>query len=164
MSLLTPALGTLFWTALTFVVLLFVLKKMAWKPILQMLEEREQHIKESFEKADAARKETEQALAKNQEILEQAKKEAQELLSKSRKTAETAKEDIIRKAESEATKILDKARKEISLEKEKAIEELKSQAAELSIMIASRIIGKSLSAADHKAIIESALKNMVEAN
>lgn len=164
MELLLPNLGTFFWTALTFVILLLILKKTAWKPILDMLEEREQKIKESLEKADAAQKETEAALAKNQEIMDQAKKEAQELLSKSRKMAESTKEDIVKKADDEATKIVSKAKKEIALEKEKAIDDLRSQAAELSVMIASKIIGKSLSVDDHKEIIESSLKNMVEAN
>ncbi len=164
MELLLPNLGTLFWTALTFVLLLLILKKTAWKPILDMLEEREQKIKESLEKADAAQKETEEALAKNQETMEQAKKEVQELLSKSRRLAEATKEEIVQKAEEEASKIVSKAKKDIALEREKAIEDLKSQAAELSIMIASKIIGKSLSADDHKEIIESSLKNMVEAN
>jgi len=163
MELLLPSLGTLFWTGLTFVLLLFILKKTAWKPILDMLEERELKIKESLEKADAAQKETEAALAKNQEIMDHAKKEAQELMSKSRKMAEATKEEIVQKAENEANKIISKARKDIALEREKAIEDLKAQATELSIMIASKIIGKSLSAEDHKEIIKDSLKNM-EAN
>lgn len=163
MELLTPSVGTLFWTALTFLLLLFVLKKMAWGPLLQMLDEREKKIKESLEKADLAQKETEAALAKNQEMMEQAKREAQELLSKSKKTAEATRDEIVKKAEAEAGKMLEKAKKEIAQEREKAVEELRNQAAELSIAIASKLIGKTLSKDDHKAIIESSLKQM-EAN
>jgi len=164
MELLSPAHGTLFWTAITFLLLLFTLKKMAWGPILQALDERERRIKESLEKADTAQKETEEAIAKNQETLELAKKEAQELLSKSRKTAEATKEEIILKAQAEADKTLEKAKREIELEREKAIDAIRTQTAELSIQIASKLIGKTLSADDHKDIIESSLNKMVEAN
>ncbi|RMF70569.1 MAG: ATP synthase F0 subunit B [Calditrichaeota bacterium] len=164
MNLLTPEPGTLFWTAATFILLLFVLKKMAWGPVLQALAEREKRIKEALEKADAAQRESEQAMAKNQEILDAAKREAQELLVKSRKTAEATKEEIIQKAQAEAANMLEKAKREISLEREKAVEEIRNQAAELSVMIASKLIGKTLSQEDHKAIIDKSIKNMLEAN
>lgn len=164
MNLLNPEPGTIFWTFLTFIILLFILKKMAWGPILQALEDREKRIKDALEKADAAQKETEQALAKHQEIVDSAKKEAQELLNKSRKTAEATKEEIIQKAESEASNMLEKAKKEIDLEKEKAVEELKKQTAELSVLIASKLIGKSLSKDDHKQLIDESLEKMAEAN
>jgi len=163
MELLTPTVGTLFWTGLTFLLLLLVLKKMAWGPLLQMLDEREKKIKESLEKADQAQKETEAALAKNQEIMEQAKREAHELLSKSKKTAEATRDEIVKRAEAEADKMLDKAKREIDQEREKALEELRNGAAELSVMIASKLIGKTLSKEDHKDIIENSLRKM-EAN
>jgi len=164
MDLLTPDPGTLFWTALTFILLLVVLKKMAWGPILQALEERERKIRESLEKADAAQKETESAMAKSQEILDAARREAQELLAKSRATAEATKEEILEKARNEADKMLDKAKLEIEAQAEKAIEEIRKQAADLSIAIASKLIGRSLSKEDHKAIIEESLQKMAEAN
>ncbi|MFQ5675577.1 MAG: F0F1 ATP synthase subunit B [bacterium] len=164
MDLLSPEPGTIFWTAATFILLLFILKKMAWGPILQALEEREKRIKESLEKADAAQKETEEALAKNQEIMDEAKKEAQELVAKSRKTAETAREEILQKAQTEASTILERAKREISLEREKAIEDIRKQTAEISVMIASKLIGKTLSKDDHKDVIDESLKKMVETN
>ncbi|MCZ6821078.1 MAG: F0F1 ATP synthase subunit B [Calditrichaeota bacterium] len=164
MSLLTPALGTLFWTGLTFLLLLLILKKMAWGPILQMLDERETRIKESLEKADAAQKETEAALAKNQEIMEQARKEAREMLSASRRTADTTKQEIVERAEAEAARTLEKAKREIGLEREKAVEEIRSQTAELSVLIASKLIDKTLSVEDHKEIIDRSLQKMVDAN
>lgn len=163
MELLTPTVGTLFWTGLTFLLLLLVLKKMAWGPLLQMLDERETKIKESLEKAEQAQKETEAALARNQEIMEQGKREAHELLSKSKKTAEATRDEIVKKAEAEAEKMLDKAKREIDQEREKALEELRNGAAELSVMIASKLIGKTLSQEDHKDIIENSLRKM-EAN
>ncbi len=164
MNLLTPDQGTLFWTVLTFLILLFILRKTAWGPIMATLKERETKIRESLEKADAAQKQTEEALVKNQEILDAAKKEAQELLASSRKTAEATKDEIVQRAEAESSKMLEKARREIALEREKAVDEIRSQTATLSVMIASKLIGKTLSAEDHKEIIENSLKQLGEAN
>lgn len=163
MNLMNPEPGTIFWTALTFVILLLILKKMAWGPILQALEEREKKIKDSLEKADLTQKETEAAIAKNQEILESAKREAQAFLAKSRATAESTKEEILQRAHDEAVNMLEKAKREIASEREKAIEEIRNEAADLSISIASKLIGRSLSEDDHKNIIERSLQKMVEA-
>ncbi len=162
--LLDPHWGTLFWTALTFVLLLVILKKLAWTPILQTLAERERRIREALEKAEATQKETEAAMAQHQANLEAAKREAQELLAKSRKTADAAKEEILQKAQAEANSLLERAKREISLEREKAVEEIKKQTAELSVQIASKLIGKSLSKEDHKQLIEESLKKMVQVN
>ncbi|MFQ5636625.1 MAG: F0F1 ATP synthase subunit B [bacterium] len=164
MELLTPAWGTVFWTTLTFILLLFILKKTAWGPILQVLEERETKIKESLDKADVAQKETEAAMAKNQEMLESAKKEAQELLAMSRMTAETTKEEILQKARSEAAHLLEKAKREINSEREKAIEEIRNETADLSVAIASKLIGRVLSKDDHRDLIEDSLQKMAEPN
>lgn len=164
MNLLNPDPGTIFWTAATFILLLVVLRKMAWKPILQTLAEREKRIQEALQKADAAQKESEETMVKQKEIIEAAKREAQELLSKSRKTAEATKEEILQKANSEAENLLERAKKEINLEREKAVEEIKKQAADLSIMIASKLVGKALSAKDHQDVIAESIKKMVEAN
>ncbi len=161
---LTPEYGTMFWTTVTFIALFLILKKMAWGPLLQSLAEREQKIKESLDKADAAQKETEQALAKNQEVLHAARKEAQELLNKSRKTAEASKDEIVKKAQTEAANLLERAKKEIAQEQEKAVEEIRTQTAEISVSIASKLIRKSLSSEDHRDIIEESLKKMERMN
>jgi F-type H+-transporting ATPase subunit b len=164
MDLLSPDPGTIFWTVITFIFLLFILKKMAWGPILQTLTEREKRIKEALDKADATQRETEEAMAKNQQILDSAKKEAQELLNKSRKTAEATKEEIIQKAQTEASHMLERAKREIALEREKAIEQIKKQAVDLSVSVASKVIGKTLSTEEHKDLIKQSLQKMVETN
>jgi len=164
MNLLNPEPGTLFWTAATFILLLLILKRMAWGPILQTLAEREKRIREALEKAEATQKEAAAAMARHQESLEAAKREAQDLLAKSRKTAEAVKEEILQKAQTAAANILERAKREINLEREKAVAELKKQAAELSIMIASKLIGKSLSKDEHKKLIEQSIKEMVPSN
>lgn len=164
MNLMNPDPGTVFWTAISFILLVWVLKKMAWGPILQTLQERERRIKEALEKADLAQKELEEARSEQHAIFEAAKKEAQELLNKSRKTAEATKQEILQKAEQEAAKMLERAKKDITLEKDKAVEEIKKQAVDLSVLMASKLINKSLTKDDHRDIIESSLQKMVEAN
>jgi F-type H+-transporting ATPase subunit b len=144
--------------------LLFILKRAAWGPLITALQERETKIREALEKADIARKETETALARNQEILDEAKKDAQDILSKSRTTAEATKEEIIQRAQAEATVLVDKARKAITLERDKAVEELKKQTSDLSILIASKLIGRTLSKEDHKRIIDESLERFAEVN
>jgi len=160
MDLLTPAGGTLFWTALTFLTLVFLLKKMAWKPLLRALDEREQRMKEQMQKADDARNDAERKLAEYQAMLDNARHEAQELINKGRKSAESTREEMVRKAQGDADQIVDRAKRDISLEREKALEDIKRTAGELSLAIATKIINKSLNARDHQDLIREAVQDL----
>jgi F-type H+-transporting ATPase subunit b len=159
MDLLTPAGGTLFWTALTFLTLVFLLKKMAWKPLLKALDEREQRMQEQLQKAEDARRDAERKLAEYQAMLDNARQEAQEVINKGRKSAETTKDEIVRKAQTDANQIVERAKREISLEREKAIGEIKKTAGELSLAIATKIIKKSLNPKDHQDLIHDAVRD-----
>jgi F-type H+-transporting ATPase subunit b len=159
MDLLTPAGGTLFWTALTFLSLVFLLKKLAWKPLLKALDEREQRMQEQLQKADDARRDAERKLAEYQAMLDNARNEAQEVINKGRKSAEATKDEIVRKAQTDADQMLDRAKREISLERDKAIGEIKKTAGELSLAIATKIIKKSLNPEDHQDLIHDAVRD-----
>ncbi len=160
MELLTPHGGTIFWTAVTFVILLFILGKLAWRPILEMLDEREKKIRESLEQAEIARTEAEKTMAEQNKIIKAAKKEAQEILNKSRHAADSTKEEIVQKAKQEADQMLDKAKREIELSRDKAIEEIRDLAVELSMTATTKLIGKSLDEKEHKALIEQSIKKI----
>ncbi len=160
MDLLTPAGGTLFWTALTFISLVLLLKQMAWKPLLRALDEREQRMKEQLQKADEARQDAERKLAEYQAMLDKARHEAQEVINDGRKRAETTKDEIVRKAQTDADQMVQRAKREISLEREKALEEIKRTAGELSLAIASKIISKSLNAKEHQDLIRDAVRDL----
>lgn len=162
MNLLTPDTGTIFWTAVTFLALLWVLKKLAWAPLVSALDERENRIRESLEKAEQSRAEAEQALAKYQEMLENARQESQELIAKGKKTAESMREELIQKARAEAEALLERAKREISLEREKAVDELKKLAVDLSLAATEKAIGKALTPKDHEMLVKQALKDMGE--
>lgn len=164
MELLTPQGGTIFWTAVTFAILLIILGKLAWRPILEMLDEREKKISESLEQAEIARAEAEKTMAEQNKIIEAAKKEAQEILNTSRNAADSTKEEIIQKAKQEADQLLNKAKREIELSRDKAIEEIRDLAVELSMTATTKLIGKSLDEKEHKALIEQSIKNIGDLN
>jgi len=164
MELMTPEGGTLFWTALTFIVLLIILRKVAWTPILHMLEEREHRIKESLDKADKARIEAERTLAEQTQIIATAKKEAQEIIGKSQKSAESVKEDIVKQAHLEAEKMIQKAKRDIELSRDRAIEDIKDLAIELSMTATEKLIGRTLDEQDHKKLISESLAKLEDMN
>lgn len=152
--------GLIGWTVIIFVLLLLLLRKLAWKPILTALDERTNKIKESLTRAETAQRDAERLRAEYEATMDKARQEAQGLIAKSRKTADSARDEIMQKAQSEAEALLARAKRDISLEREKAIDEIKRTAGELSVSIAAKIIGRSLSAQDHQGLIQEALRDV----
>ncbi len=144
MELVTPDLGTIFWMTIVFAVVVVILKKFAWKPILSGLYEREESIANALNSAKKARDEMEELKAGNEELLVQAKRERELILEQ----ALTVKENIIaeakEKAAAETQKNIEQARRQIQNEKQAAIEDMKRQMAEVSLMIAEKIIRKEM--------------------
>ncbi len=158
MDLITPEFGLVFWTAITFLCLLFILKKFAWKPILGAVEEREDGIKNALASAEKARKEMENLNADNERILKEARAEREAML----KDAREIREQTIAKAETEAqekaSKIIEKAQAAIESEKKIAMAELKSHVAGLSVEIAEKVVREELSNKDKQLkLVESML-------
>jgi F-type H+-transporting ATPase subunit b len=133
-----------FWTTLFFLIFFFLFIKLAWKPILKTIKEREESIENALQEADKAREEMAKLKADNQKILNEARAERDQML----KEAKELKEQMITKAreeaQAEANKEIEKARAVIQSEKQAAIKELKNQVSELSIDIAEKIIGEEL--------------------
>ena len=148
MDLVTPEIGLIFWTTISFLVLLFILGKFAWKPILNSVNERENSIKEALEQADKARQEMQNLKSDNEKILKEARAERDSLLMDAR----TVKNNMINEAKDEAkeqaNKLIQQAKTSIQNEKLAAITELKNQVAELSIGIAEKVIQEELSNKD----------------
>lgn len=144
MELVKPGIGLLFWMLLSFTLLLLILRKFAWKPILKMLKDREDSIDNALNEARTAKEQIELIKSDNEKILHEAKKERDVLI----KEAREVKEKIISEAKSvaatESTKIIENAAKTIENEKSAAITELKNLVATLSIDIAEKILNKSL--------------------
>ena len=140
--------GLFFWQIILFGLLLFLLKKFAWKPILDALNEREEGIQNALDEADKARQEMEELKSSNDQILKEARAERDSLLKDARKV----KDQMITEAKDEATiqanKIIEQAKVTIHQEKLSAIDELKNKVAEWSVEIAEKVIKEELSDKD----------------
>jgi F-type H+-transporting ATPase subunit b len=159
MELVTPQIGLIFWTTIVFTLLLIVLKKFAWKPILDSIDERNKSIEDALKAADKAKEEMASLNADNQRILIEAKKERDLLLKEAREIKETIISEAKKNATVEADKIIISAKSEINNDKMKALVELKNHIAGLSIEMAEKILKSELSDKNkQKELIENALK------
>ena len=152
--------GLFVWTILTFLLLLTVLAKFAWKPLLKMLKDREDLIRTSLEDAEKAQTELAKLNAEGEEIINKARAEAQEILSQGKSSAVKMKEETLNDAKEKAKAIAKDAEKQIQVEKEKAIAEIKSEVVNISLSVAEKLIKKNLSAEDNKALIDESLSHI----
>jgi len=140
MELVTPNIGLLFWMTLSFGILLFILGKDAWKPVMKMIKEREKTIEEALQSAEKTKQEMASLHVSNEKLLKEAKEERELLLREARKIRDGIISEAKQKAIDEANLILETARQNIQNEKMAAIIELKNQIASLSIEIAEKIL------------------------
>ncbi|MCG3165946.1 MAG: ATP synthase subunit b [Bacteroidia bacterium] len=160
MELVKPAFGLIFWMFVSFGIILFLLKKFAWKPILEMLDEREKTISDALNSAQKAKEEMAALKAGNEKLLQEARNERDQLLKEARDAKETIINEAKTKANEEANKLLAIARENISNEKMAAITELKNYVATLSIEIAEKVLKQELADANkQKELVQSLLKD-----
>ncbi len=158
MDLITPGFGLVFWTAITFLCLLFILRKFAWKPILGAVEDREEGIKKALASAENARKEMENLHADNERILNEARAEREALLKEAREIKSKMIADAKDEAQAQASKIIEQAQAAIESEKKAAMTELKNHVATLSLDIAEKVVREELSNKDKQIqLVESML-------
>lgn len=152
--------GLFVWTILTFLLLVFVLAKFAWEPLLKMLQDREDMVRSSLEDAEKAKSELERLNEESEAIMAKARSEAQSILADGKAAAEKVKDDIIAKSKEQANKIREDAGNQIQVEKDKAISEIKKEVVNLTLSVAEKLIQKNLSDADNKSLIEESLKTV----
>ena len=158
--LVQPDPGLFLWTILTFLVLLGLLAKFAWKPLLALLDRREEMIRLSLDDAEKAKQELQRLQQESKEILSKARVEAQSILAKSRSEAEKLKGELRQEAKVQADSILRDAEKQIQVETEKAIAVIKNEVVDLSLLVASKLIKRNLSKEDNQSLIEESLKEV----
>ena len=159
MELVTPAIGLIFWTTVVFTLLVLLLKKFAWKPILSAVDERNKSIKDSLAQAEKARSEMSELTANNEKIIAQAKVDRDIILKEARDIKNEIISEAKDKANKEAEKLVSTAKEQILNEKMKAITELKNHVADLSIEMAEKILSSELSdVAKQKELVKKALK------
>ena len=158
MKLVTPDIGLLFWMLVSFSIVLFLLKKYAWKPILNSLKEREQSIAEALNSAKRAKEEMAALKSENEKLLVQARIERDAILKEARDAKDSIIVEARTRASSEADRLLQAAREGIQNEKLAAMTELKNQVATLSIEIAEKILKEELSSPEkQKQLVKSFL-------
>ncbi len=161
MKLVTPDIGLLFWMLVSFSIVLFLLKKYAWKPIMKSLKEREQNIEEALNTARKAKEEMAALKSDNERLLNEARSERDKMLKEARDTKDSIIAEAKGKAQAEANKIMASAREAINNEKMAAITELKNQVAKMSIEIAEKILRQELSNDEkQKALMDNLIKDI----
>jgi F-type H+-transporting ATPase subunit b len=154
--------GVAIWTVLTFIVLVIVLKMIAWKPILAALAQREEAIKESLEKADKAKEEAQKLLDENQANMAKAGEEAKAIIEQSRQFAEKLKEQMMQESKQQAQKIIEDASAEIDRKKEAAFNELRGHVADIAITAAEKILQENLDKEKQKKVVDKYISEITK--
>jgi F-type H+-transporting ATPase subunit b len=144
MQLVTPAIGLVFWMLVTFVIVLTILKKFAWKPILSSIKEREETISTALNQAEQAKNEMARLQGENEQLLAQARAERDAMLKEAREIKEKIVGDAKTTAEEEAKKLIARANGEINKQKLAAMDELKKEIAHFSVQIAEKLVADKL--------------------
>jgi len=158
--LVQPDPGLFIWTILTFLVLLTLLAKFAWKPLLEALEVRQQGIRKALDDALAAKQELQRLEQDAAQMMRKARAEAEVLITQSRADADRLREEIRQKAKADAEGIMRNAERQIQLETGRALQQIRSEAVDLSVMIASKIIQRNITKEDNERLIADALKQV----
>jgi F-type H+-transporting ATPase subunit b len=154
--------GLVFWTILTFLITLLVLRRAAWKPILKALLSREERIRTALHEAEEAQQEARQLMEENRRQLALAEQNAQRLIKEGREMGERLKGEIVEKANSSAQHMIRQAKEEIGREKEAALNQLRSEVAELAIMAAGKILDANLDSPAQRKLVDKAIAELAE--
>jgi F-type H+-transporting ATPase subunit b len=158
--LVQPDPGLFIWTIITFLVLLALLAKFAWRPLLQALESRQERIRKSLEDADRARQELERLQQESAKIMQQARIEAETIVTQTRTDAERLREELKQKAKDEADNILRNAQQQIQLQTRQAIQEIRHEVADIAVLLASKLLERNLAKEDNARLIDDTLKQI----
>ncbi len=158
--LVQPDPGLFIWTIVTFLVLLALLAKFAWGPLLAALESRQALIRKSLDDAAQAKSDLERLNVEAARITQQARVDADGIIAQSRIEGDRLREELRAKARSEADNIVKNAERQIQLETSRALEQLRHEAVDLSVMIASKILQRNVSKADNERLIDDAIKQV----
>ena len=158
--LVQPDPGLYLWTILTFLILLGLLAKFAWGPLLKALESRQQSIRQALDDARQAKQELQQLHVESAKLLAQARAEAAEIISRSRSDSDRFREEMKEKARAEAAGLMRNAERQIELETTRALQQIRQEAVDLSVTIASKLLQRNVSKDDNARLIEDTFKQI----
>jgi F-type H+-transporting ATPase subunit b len=159
-DIIMPRPGSMLWTIISFLLVLFVLWKWAWKPILKALDQREQNIKNDLDTAREEREKAERLRKEYEDNLAGARKESSQIVQEARRAAEEVKDSTIREAKEAAHKLTEKAKQEMEAEKVRISQELKAEVAVLTTEAVKRVLQVGLTPEDHQRIITAGMKEL----
>jgi F-type H+-transporting ATPase subunit b len=164
LGIILPAAAELFYGAVSFAIVYFLLSKYAFPKINQMLDDRSSAIQGRMEEAEAKLREAEQAKADYQAQIGDAKGEANRIIEEAKSTAESLRRDIVAKAEAEAQAIVSRAQSEVAAERDRALQELRAEVGRLSVALASKIVEKELDASSHQHLVDQYIRELSRTN
>ena len=144
---------SILWHTINFLILLFLLQRFLFKPVLAMLDQRARTIRESVEAAEQARQESARADVERAEVLREARRQAEEIVTRASQEADRLRGERLQQAQEEAQRIITRAQQEASAERQQAMQELRAQVADLAVLAAGRVIGRSLDDQSNRALI-----------
>jgi len=159
-KLLTPNLGTIFWTFVTFVALLLLLRRFAWKPLLGAIDAREQSIRDQFDRARNDREQAESLVGEHRELLTAARRERAEAVDLGKRDAEKVKAEILEEAKKQREQILKDSQVQVDAGMRKAREELRTSAVDLAILAAEKLLSRNLDDASQRRLVEEHLADL----
>jgi F-type H+-transporting ATPase subunit b len=152
--------GLYIWTIVVFLILLGLLTKFAWRPLLDALDQRQASIRQSLDDAAKARQELERLQGESQRILGEARRESESIVARTRDDANRLRDELRQKAQQEAANIVKNAQKQIELETTRALQQIRHEAVELSIAIASKLLQRNVSKEDNERLIEETFRQL----
>jgi F-type H+-transporting ATPase subunit b len=158
--LVQPDPGLYIWTIVTFLVLLALLAKFAWRPLLEALDKRQASIRQSLDDARQAKQELERLQVESQRILAQARSEAEAIVARTRDDASRLREELRQKAQQEASGIVRNAEKQIELETARALQQIRHEAVDLSVAIASKLLQRNVTKEDNERLIDETFRQL----
>lgn len=159
-ALITPEIGLIFWTLVTFLTLLFVLSRFAWGPIIKAMNAREDGIKSEIDNARREREDAQRLLDDHRGLLDQARRERAEAVEAGRRDAERLKAEILDEARKQREQLMKQAESQIAAGLRQARAELKGEAADLAIQVASKLMGKNLDDATQRRLVDDYLADL----
>lgn len=155
--------GDIIATVAVFIILMILLKKFAWGPLMGVMQQREELVASEIEAAEKARKDSQQYLEEQKALLKEAREEAQTIVEGAKKQGELQREEIVTAARNEANRLKESAVREIETEKDKAIAAVRGEVVSLSVLAASKVLNKEISEDDNRALIQETIAKAGEA-
>lgn len=155
--------GDILATVVVFIVLMALLKKFAWGPLMGVMQQREELVASEIEAAEKARKDSQQYLDEQKALLKEARTEAQSIVESAKKQGELQREEIVTAARNEAARLKESAVREIETAKETAIAAVREEVVSLSVLAASKVLSKEISEDDNRALIQETIAKAGEA-